>query len=68
MDYFYIFIGGSTISIGLWNLIIAILGLFPKCLSAAVGTLNNTNRQNSAAAVLPVLFIIMIDKWPFHQL
>ena len=41
MDYFYVFIGGCTISIGLWNLIIAILGLFPQCLSAAVGTLSN---------------------------
>ena len=42
MDYFYIFIGACLISIGLWNLIIAILGLFPQCLSTAVGTLSNT--------------------------
>ena len=43
MGYFYIFIGGCTIPIGLWNLIIAILGLFPRCLSATVGTLRNIN-------------------------
>lgn len=42
MDYFYIFIGGFIVSIGLWNLTIAILGLFPQCLSATVGTLRNT--------------------------
>lgn len=47
MDYLYIFIGGCTISIGLWNLIIAILGLFPQCLSAAVGTLSNTKTHKN---------------------
>ena len=42
MDYFYILIGGCITSIGLWNLIIAILGLCPQIRAAAVGSLNNT--------------------------
>ena len=47
MDYWYIFIGGCTASIGLWNLVIAILGLFPQCRSTAVGTLINTKTRKN---------------------
>ena len=45
MDHFYLFIGGCAIAIALWNLMIAILGSFPQCLSTAVGTLSNTKTQ-----------------------
>jgi hypothetical protein len=41
VDYFYLLLGGCIIAIGLWNLMIAILGLFPQCLSTTVGTLSN---------------------------
>ena len=47
MDYFYIFGGGCIIAIGLWNLTIAILGLFPQCLSATVGTLSTTKTHKN---------------------
>ena len=47
MDYFYIFGGGCIIAIGLWNLMIAILGLFPQCLSTTVGTLSTTKTQKN---------------------
>lgn len=47
MDYFYIFFGGCAIIIGLWNLLIAILGLFPQCLSTTIGTLSNTKTHKN---------------------
>lgn len=33
--------------IGLWNLMIAVLGLFPKCRATAVGTLTSTNTRKN---------------------
>lgn len=41
MEYLYLFFGGCAIAIGLWNLMIAILGMFPHSLSTAVGTLSH---------------------------
>ncbi len=44
---FFIAIAAIVILIGLWNLTIAILGLFPQCRSTAVGTLTNTNTKKN---------------------
>lgn len=38
-------LAGITILIGLWNLMIAVLGLFPKCRALAVGTLTKANTK-----------------------
>ena len=46
MNY-YIAIIIVIIAIGLWNLIIAILGLFPRFLSTAVGTLTDANTKKN---------------------
>lgn len=44
---FYIFIVIVVIAIGLWNLMIAILGLFPRFLSTAIGTLTNAKTKKN---------------------
>ncbi|MBR2420932.1 MAG: hypothetical protein IKB09_01095 [Oscillospiraceae bacterium] len=43
----YIAIATVIIAISLWNLGIAVLGLFPQCLSTAVGTLVDTNTKKN---------------------
>ena len=43
----YYYIAAIIISIALWNLMIAVLGLFPQFLSTAVGTLTNTNTKRN---------------------
>lgn len=56
---FYTFIAFVAIVIGFWNLLIAILGLFPQFLSTTAGTLTNkyTKRNVPArhGAVIPIL-------------
>ena len=47
MDYLYLFLGGCLTPVGLWNLMIAIMGLFPQCLSTAVGTLSYTKTHKN---------------------
>ena len=47
MDYFNLFLGECAIIVGSWNLLIAILGLFPQCLSTTVGTLSNTKTHKN---------------------
>ena len=47
MEY-YIVIIIVAVAIGLWNLTIAILGLFPQFLSTAVGTLTNAKTKKNA--------------------
>jgi len=44
---FYIAITVFIIAVGLWNLIIAILGLFPQFLSTAIGTLTYANTKKN---------------------
>lgn len=46
MDYYFAIII-VAITIGLWNLMIAILGLFPQFLSTAVGTLTDANTKKN---------------------
>lgn len=46
MNY-YIIIIAVAIAIGLWNLMIAILGLFPQFLCTAVGTLTKANTKKN---------------------
>ena len=43
----YIAIATVIIVISFWNLLIAILGLFPQCCSSAVGTLIDTNTKKN---------------------
>lgn len=43
----YIAIAIVFIAICFWNLLIAILGLFPKCCSSTVGTLIDTNSKKN---------------------
>ena len=43
----YLVIGSCSLSIGLWNLIIAILGLFPQCRSTVIGTLHNAKTKKN---------------------
>ena len=43
----YIVIATVMIVIAMWNLLIAILGLFPQCCSSAVGTLIDTNTKKN---------------------
>ena len=43
----YIAIATVFIAICFWNLLIAILGLFPQCCSSAVGTLIDTNTKKN---------------------
>ena len=38
-------LAGVVLFIGLWNLTIAVLGLFPKCRASAVGTLTKANTK-----------------------
>ena len=47
MDYFLFIIIAVSIAIGLWNLMIAILGLFPCFLSTAVGTLTDAKTKKN---------------------
>ena len=58
MDY-YIFIIVVTIALGLWNLMIAILGLFPEFLSTAVGTLTNAKTKHNVRSrhghIIPIV-------------
>lgn len=55
----YIIITAIIILIGSWNLMIAILGLFPKCLSTAVGTLSKANTKKNIRSkhgyIIPVM-------------
>ena len=44
---FYLILGICTIAIGLWNLMIAILGLFPHCRSSTIGTLRNAKTKRN---------------------
>ena len=44
---FYIAITVVIIAVGLWNLVIAILGLFPHFLSTAIGTLTYANTKKN---------------------
>lgn len=53
---FYIFIVIVVIAIGLWNLMIAILGLFPRFLSTATGTLTNAKTKICLGRTLRVHF------------
>ncbi|MBQ9132763.1 MAG: hypothetical protein IJX62_09905 [Clostridia bacterium] len=46
MDFYFIIGVGANI-IGLWNLMIAILGLFPQCRATVAGTLSNTKTQRN---------------------
>lgn len=46
MNYYLIIIA-IVIAIGLWNLMIAVLGLFPQCLCTAVGTLSKANTKKN---------------------
>ena len=47
MEYFVFAIIVVSIAIGLWNLMIAILGLFPCFLSTAVGTLTDAKTKKN---------------------
>lgn len=55
----YIAIATVVIAISLWNLGIAVLGLFPQCLSTAVGTLVDTktkkNVRTQRGRIIPIL-------------
>ena len=55
----YIIITAIIILIGSWNMMIAILGLFPKCLSTAVGTLSKANTKKNIRSkhgyIIPVM-------------
>ena len=44
---FFFGLAGIAIFIGLWNLMIAILGLFPKLHATAIGTLTKANTQKN---------------------
>ena len=46
MDFYFI-IGVCATGIGLWNLMIAILGLFPQCRATVAGTLSYTRTQRN---------------------
>lgn len=58
MEFYYIIVT-IVLLIALWNLIIAILGLFPQFLSTAVGTLNDTNTKKNFRTrrgwIIPIL-------------
>lgn len=55
----YIIITAIIILIGSWNLMIAILGLFPQCLSTAIGTLSKANTKKNVRSkhgyIIPVM-------------
>ena len=55
----YIAIAAVFIAMALWNLLIAILGLFPQCCSSAVGTLVDTNTKKNVRTprgrIIPIL-------------
>lgn len=57
MNDLYVIIG-VCIFMGLWNLMIAVLGLFPRFLSAAVGTLTDTktkkNHRTRHGLIIPI--------------
>ena len=46
MDWYFI-VAAIIIFIALWNLMIAVLGLFPQFLSSAVGTLTKANTKKN---------------------
>lgn len=54
----YLVIGICAIAIGLWNLLIGLLGLFPQCRADAIGTLCNSktkrNVKGGKAAFSPI--------------
>lgn len=60
MEY-YIF-SGFFLLLGLWNLTIAVLGLFPRFLSSAVGTLAEANTKHNFRR-RPYHTIIPIYTW-----
>lgn len=55
----YFAIAAVFIAICFWNLLIAILGLFPQCRSSAVGTLVDTNTKKNVRTprgrIIPIL-------------
>ena len=55
----YFLPGGCMIAIGLWNLMISVLGLFPQCRSSAIGTLNNSKTKRNVSgfrgSIIPIL-------------
>ena len=55
----YIVITVIIFLVSLWNLMIAILGLFPQCLSTAVGTLTKSNTKKNVRSkhgyIIPVM-------------
>ena len=55
----YIAIAAVFIAICFWNLLIAILGLFPQCCSSAVGTLVDANTKKNVRTprgrIIPIL-------------
>ena len=58
MEIYLIFVA-IVILIGLWNLMIAILGLFPRFLDTAVGTLTKANTKKNVRSrhgyLIPIL-------------
>ena len=58
MDFYYVIVT-IVLIISLWNLTIAILGLFPHFLSTAIGTLNDTNTKKNfrtrRGRIIPIL-------------
>lgn len=56
---FYIGIGVAAILIGLWNLVIAILGCFPRFRATAVGTLTKANSKQNVRTrhgwIIPIM-------------
>lgn len=58
MEYYWI-LAAIFLLIGGWNLMIAILGLFPKCRETAVGTLEKPNVYRNVPAkhgrIIPIL-------------
>ena len=57
MNYYTVIVI-AAIAMGLWNLMIAILGLFPQFLSTAVGTLTDAkttkNRRERSGNLIPI--------------
>jgi hypothetical protein len=55
---FYLILGICTIAIGLWNLMIAILGLFPHCQASTIGTLRNAKTKRNVrgfrGSIIPI--------------
>jgi len=53
MDFydFYTILALVIMAIGLWNLVIAILGLFPRFLSDAVGTLTDVKTKKNVRTI-----------------